>query len=951
MGYIKKYYKKTLLFLSVMLLLVFGFMLLIPSLFADEIEGIIKTNVNKNLSTNLHFSQTEVSFFKHFPALTLSLSNIKLEASAPFEAENMLTADELYFKINPFPLIFGKGIKVYEIALQRPDIQLKIDRGGSANYQVLMIDSDSTATEEREFFFSIDRLKINEGNFLFLDESSGLEIQAENFDFKGDGSIFSADALLASDVSAQSFKLSYNKLLYLDRKQIVAKLKTRYNNEALSFKFDKNKIVINDLPIDFTGLFSIKKQGYYLDFDFDVEKTDFANVFSALPPEFDDWKNRSSVSGLTSASVKLKGDQNSAQDLQPDLSIDFTLSKGQIKSMLTKKNIKDINLNGRFFLPKLDVDRMEIDLSNFSFTTDDNRIDGHLVQKNHKSGTYIDSEINGKMELQRIALALDIKDFEMEGVLDISITSKGNYDLNQQEFPVTKAFFSLEKALIKTPYYPNPIRDIYTKVHLNSKRGSFQDARLMIDTLNFSFEDETFTAKAQFEDFDRLFYKIEAAGNIDLAKLKHLFSTSMSDAQGHISADVFLSRHKSTNGSVVLEHRGNLQLKKIEAKFPNFPKSFLIHLAEFNFNNDFTALRNLSTNYGDSELRGSAKINNLIPFVLQSKQVLSVDIQIDTDFIDLNDFVPTYVYKEDPNYNPAYLDTTNTNEYGVFVVPDRINLLTDFNAKHLVYDSINVYNTRAKLQIKDQSITIVSAQLDIIDANASMTGTYKALTPTQAFFDYRILLDNFDIYRAYQELPLFRKLVPAAAYTEGISALDYKISGILDGNMTPILPSLEGSGNLWVKEAKIKNYKLLSRVSKSSGNTAFENAVVYDIQIPTQIADNIMQIDRFRMRSRGFYLRTQGEVRLDGLLNLNMRIGLPPFGIIGIPVKITGEADDPSIKLGKTSKDLAILTYEDFLKMRQDSTLLQSLDSTEIKLLQLRFEETLLKDSLEVDSM
>jgi AsmA protein len=34
-----------------------------------------------------------------------------------------------------------------------------------------------------------------------------------------------------------------------------------------------------------------------------------------------------------------------------------------------------------------------------------------------------------------------------------------------------------------------------------------------------------------------------------------------------------------------------------------------------------------------------------------------------------------------------------------------------------------------------------------------------------------------------------------------------------------------------------------------------------------------------------------------------MRIGLPPLGIIGIPVSITGNGDNPKIKMSKSASD------------------------------------------------
>jgi AsmA protein len=47
------------------------------------------------------------------------------------------------------------------------------------------------------------------------------------------------------------------------------------------------------------------------------------------------------------------------------------------------------------------------------------------------------------------------------------------------------------------------------------------------------------------------------------------------------------------------------------------------------------------------------------------------------------------------------------------------------------------------------------------------------------------------------------------------------------------------------------------------------------------------------MKIAGFRPKVEGQVSFDGKLNLKGRIGLPPFGIIGIPFSVTGTQDDP----------------------------------------------------------
>ena len=58
------------------------------------------------------------------------------------------------------------------------------------------------------------------------------------------------------------------------------------------------------------------------------------------------------------------------------------------------------------------------------------------------------------------------------------------------------------------------------------------------------------------------------------------------------------------------------------------------------------------------------------------------------------------------------------------------------------------------------------------------------------------------------------------------------------------------------------------------------------------------------MKVSAFKLRIEGQTSFDGRLNLHCRVGLPPFGVIGIPVSVTGTRDNPKVKARRgTDKD------------------------------------------------
>jgi AsmA protein len=121
--------------------------------------------------------------------------------------------------------------------------------------------------------------------------------------------------------------------------------------------------------------------------------------------------------------------------------------------------------------------------------------------------------------------------------------------------------------------------------------------------------------------------------------------------------------------------------------------------------------------------------------------------------------------------------------------------------------------------------------------------------------------------------------------------------------MQPVFPSLEGGGVLSVKKVKMKGFRLFSAVSKETGKDNLNNSDITKVAIKTTIKNNIITIEPFKMRVAGFRPKMQGQASFDGKLNLKFRLGLPPFGIFGIPMTITGTQEKPVIKLRRGSNN------------------------------------------------
>ncbi|MFN3446440.1 MAG: hypothetical protein ACK44D_11930, partial [Bacteroidia bacterium] len=111
-------------------------LILLPILFADTITERVKILANNHLEGELNFKDSELSFFKHFPSLTLTLNELNLNGSKPFKEKSLVTAKEIGFGIDVWSVVFGSQTQIEELFLEEAKINILVNKKGEANYNI-----------------------------------------------------------------------------------------------------------------------------------------------------------------------------------------------------------------------------------------------------------------------------------------------------------------------------------------------------------------------------------------------------------------------------------------------------------------------------------------------------------------------------------------------------------------------------------------------------------------------------------------------------------------------------------------------------------------------------------------------------------------------------------------------------------------------------------------------
>ncbi len=900
----KRIVVKSLKILGISTGLILLLMFLLPILFPGKIELEIKKFANQKLNGELAFKEANLSFFNHFPSLTLSLEEFSLKGSTPFKKDTLVAAKEIAFGINLKHLLFNGDVTIDKVFLSDAFVNIKVNENGEANYNVYNSESKQTTKDTAATKLRLDKIIIENTHLVYDDKAAKILIGAKGFNYIGKGDLDKSIFDLKTEAHIDDFNFKFDNEQYLKNKKVNAELITKVNTNSLSFIFEQNNLKVNKLPIDFVGKLDFLKNGYDLDFKVQSTNSKLNDFFTALPPAYVTWLEKTKVKGNTDLLLTLKGKYIASTNEKPDLGFNMKIREGEINYKKAPLSATNIFLNFDTKLPSLDVEKLKINIDSVFFNLGKDYVKA-IIKTEGLSRPIIDATIKSKINLGQLDQAFGLENMDVKGLLNVDINSKGIYDKVNKKLPITKGSVSLKNGYIKTDFYPNAIKNINLLASVSDDSGTLKDLKININPASFEFESKPIYVKANLENFENVKYDIDAKGELDLAKIYKVFSQKGLDLEGYIKADVSFKGNQEdaiAGNYNKLNNKGTLILRNIRTKSEYLPKPFVIKEGLFVFNQDKMNFNNFSAVYGKSDFKMNGYLQNVIDFVLSDKAILKGKFNVNANYINVDEFMS----KSDGKTS----ETTSVSN-GVVVIPPNFDLQFNCLAQKVDFDELKLQNLKGNVAINNGKLYLNKSAFDIIGSNVAMDVIYGNESTNKAFFDFKVLAKEFDVKRAYNEIKMFREMASAAENAEGIVSLDYKVAGKLNNEMMPIYPSIKGGGTLSVKNVKMKGFKMFSAVSKKTGKDGIKNPDVSNVDIKSTIKNNIITIERFKFKVAGFRPRIEGTTSFDGRLNIKMRLGLPPLGIIGIPLSVTGTKDNPKVKLGRKTEDLEETEYEE----------------------------------------
>lgn len=558
---------------------------------------------------------------------------------------------------------------------------------------------------------------------------------------------------------------------------------------------------------------------------------------------------------------------------------------------LTMKNTDGNIKNTSVLVHKIDAKAM------------DNYMIGRLELKNLNNFP-INADFGAKIHLEDIYKIYPIKNIDMRGDLLVKMKANGTYEPKRKKVPVSNSVVILKNGYIKLHEYPNlPLENITVETHIKSGRGSFNDLSIDVLPIKFTLAGKPFMVNANLKNLNNLDYRIHSKGELNLANIYKLFPIEGLDVDGLIETNFGV---KGNNGAPLesFQNKGFVKIQNIKINTKFFPSKFVIKQGDFRFEGSHLTFKDVKARYKKNVFVFDGDVSNYINYALKDNEMLKGTINFKTNRVNIDDFMAFNTESTATNSIAA--------EEGVVLLPENVELSIKGQAKEVLFKDITLQNFEGDLGLKQGNLELQNTKFNLIGSEFTMNGNYVPTNAKKAKFNFTVKANNFDIQRAYHEITLFRELASAAEKAHGKVSMDYQLEGDLGADMFPKLKTIKGGGDFTLEEIKFLGFKVFNSVAEKTSTDALHDANVKKVTFKTKIENNVITINRTKFKIAGFRPRIEGQVTLDGYMNLGMRLGLPPFGIIGIPIKITGPADTFEVEVGKYHKEDLNETDDEF---------------------------------------
>jgi hypothetical protein len=248
----------------------------------------------------------------------------------------------------------------------------------------------------------------------------------------------------------------------------------------------------------------------------------------------------------------------------------------------------------------------------------------------------------------------------------------------------------------------------------------------------------------------------------------------------------------------------------------------------------------------------------------------------------------------------------------VFEVPRDIDFFFASDMNKVLYDSMTMENMKGNIIMKDGILKMDKLGFNTFGGSVLTNGSYNTQNMKDPKFSFDMDVKDMQLKQAYNGFSMMKQYGQIAKDMDGKFSTLMVVGGSLGQDMMPVYKTVNGNGKIVVKEAVIKDNKMLVGISKVSKAGNLNPMKIQDVLVKFKIVDGNLVVEPFDVKAGDTKMNVSGKQSIEGKLDYLVKMDVPA-GSLGSTVNntvggLTGNANNSKnlkfdVKIGGTASD------------------------------------------------
>jgi hypothetical protein len=459
-----------------------------------------------------------------------------------------------------------------------------------------------------------------------------------------------------------------------------------------------------------------------------------------------------------------------------------------------------------------------------------------------------------------------------EGDLRIEGNVKGNY-INET-FPSINLLAELTNGKLQYPGLPESVNIGNALLRVRMPEGPIDSLEVDLDRISCSVAGNTVAASAYIRNlFGDMLMDVSLNGKVNLESLKQAVPLDKMELKGNVLADIHLkgnSSHLAQNRYDLFKTHGNIDFDNLFVKNETLPQGVFIRNASVLMINERVEIKGLTGNLGASDFALSGILNNPIKYFM-NKGSLSGKFQLRSNRLDMNEFFANKPAKAPNTIHPNEgLPADSVKKEEPLVLPKNIDMVFTSSVNRVLYNSMDIRNFEGDLLLNNQTLILQGLKMEMLEGVLTMQGSVVADGRPNPDVQLALVIRQFDLPTAFNQIDLVKKFIPIAENSEGSFSTTLNLTSKLGANLKMILQDLTATGSFSSHNMRLTKPEPLNQLTSVIQTQKLNDLTVKDFTAAFQIVDGNLKLNPFKTEIARQPASISGTYNLGGKLDFRV---------------------------------------------------------------------------------